>query len=101
MKINFFFARRAEQEIRPVNPNIHPGISQNNSLSEPCSSQPIVVCRSWGSKCPQFSIIHILVYKLGINICPISPLFIGILPNNTFKSLYQTPKLFCFAKYFL
>lgn len=54
-----------------------------------------------GSQVACIAKIHILVYKFGMVICPISPSFIGILPNNALKSLYQTPKLFCFAKYFL
>ena len=101
MKINFFFARRARAQKSLAGLRIRSSISQNNSLSKLCSSQPVVICRSRGSKCLQFSKIHILVYKFRMVACPILPLFTGILPNNDLKSLYQTPKLFCFAKYFL
>ena len=60
-----------------------------------------MVRHSWNSNSLKISKIHILVYKFGMVIRPILPLFTVILPNNSLKSLYQTPKLFCFVKYFL
>ena len=60
-----------------------------------------MVRHSWNSKSLKISKIHILVYKFRMVICPIFPLFTGILPNNSLKSLYQTPKLFYSVKYSL
>ena len=97
----FLFSPGAQSAKRSAVLRIRLGISENNSRSKPCGSPPIIICRSRRSKCLLFSKIHILVYKFRAIVCPILPLFIGILPNNALKSLYQTPKLFYFAKSFL
>ena len=101
MKINFFFARCARAQKSPVRLRIRAGISQNNTLPGNAAVSLPFFAVAEAAKSLKMSKIHILVYKFGTVVSPIPPLFIGILPNNTLKSLYQTPKLFCFAKYFL
>lgn len=101
MKRNFFFAWRARVQKSPVRLRIRPGISQSNTLLSNAAVSSSLSAASLGSKGLQFFQIYILVYKLRTVVPPILSLFIGILPNNALKSLYQTPKLFCFAKYFL
>jgi len=54
MKRNFFFVWRAEQEKRPVNPNIHPGISQSNTLLSNAAVSSSLSAASLGSKGLQF-----------------------------------------------